>query len=283
MNVSVVTDVIKIRVRRTSDDKVIPGNGRRNRMQYAKGKIQEIEIYGQVEESSAQATKQTTASGAPGITPGAPAQAAEEKPKAPPAALSLELPKGTYNLTGPIPVKISLKVGPDDLVVLADSVRDEMFRTKLLVKKASGEKIACTKPTPPLSNPRPYRGADREVSVRDAKTLDADSVVTVDIPNLLEYYPIKEPGTYTVQIDMDLEVHDNFVGRNQTQIDDRERTIHDVNSKANYSQTEKASIIQGLREEIDQLKKRKDSRYLVVGSREKSLSLNSNVLELVVQ
>ena len=64
--------------------------------------------------------------------------------------------------------------------------------------------------------------------MRNARTLDADSVVTIDIPNLLDYYPISEPGTYTVQFDLGLAAHKEFVGRSQTQIDDLERTIRDV-------------------------------------------------------
>lgn len=283
MNVSAVTDKVKVIVRRTSDDTVTPGaRGRRRQVRHASGKINEIEIYGLVEEGSIEAAEYAAAPGVPGV-PGAPAGEPVAEPNAPPALLDLESPQSTYTPSGPIPVKINLKIGPDDLVVLADSVSDEMLRTKLLVKTASGEKVPCSKPTPRISNPRPYRGTGREVMVRDARTLDADSVVTVDIPDLLEYYPIKEPGNYTVQLDMELEVHDSFVGRVQTQIEDLEMTIRGVNAKSTYSQTERASIIQQLRGEIEQLKKKKGGRYLVVGARGKLLALSSNVLELVVQ
>jgi len=280
MDVSAVTDKIKVTVRRTSDDTVTPGERfRRKQVRHASGQIKEIEIYGLVEEGSTEAAEYAAA---PGV-PGAPAQEPVAKPKAPPAVLTLESPQSTYTPSGPIPVKINLKIGPDDLVVLADSVSDEMLLTKLLVKTASGEKMLCSKPTPQISNPRPYRGAGGEVMVRDAKTLDADSVVTVDIPNLLEYYPIEEPGNYTVQLDMGLEVHSEFVGRTQSQIEDLEMTIRGVNAKSTYSQTERASIVQQLRGEIEQLKKKKGDRYLVVGRKGKPLDLNSNVLELVIQ
>lgn len=286
MNVSAVTDKIKIRVRKTSDDeRMAGGRSRGGRMHHANGKINEIEIYGLVEAPPTEVAGQEGQAATPGI-PGiaaAPTQQAVEEPKAPPATLSLESPQSTYTLADPVPVKISLAVGPDDLVVLADSVSDEMLRAKLLVKNAAGERIACTKPTPRVSNPRPYRGAGREVMVRDARTLDASSVVTVDIPNLLDYYPITEPGNYTVQFDMELEVHDNFVSSSQTQIEDRERTIRDISSRTNYTQTEKASLIQGLREEIEELRKKKDRRYLIVGRKGESLELASNVLELVIQ
>jgi hypothetical protein len=279
MNVSTTTDRIRVRVRETSDDELLPGGrGRRNRVDRAKGKIQEIEIYGLVEEAPAEVAEEAAVPGAPGVS-----AASEEKPKAPPAVISLQSPQSTYALAGPIPVKIDLKIGPDDLVVLADSVSDEMLRVKLLVKNAAGEKITCSKPTPRVSNPRPYRGVGRPVNVRDARTLEAESTLTVDVPNLLDYYPIKAPGNYTVQLDLQLEHHDNFVGRSQTQIADIERTIREVSSRSNYTQTERASIIQGLKEEIAQWEKRKDSRYLVVGRKGTLLDLSSNALELVIQ
>ncbi len=285
MSVSTVTDKIRIRVRKTSDDERLPGGRSRRQVRRAKGKIREIEIYGLVEAQPTETVVTEGQASTPGI-PGAtavPAEKAEEKPKAPPAVLSLESPQSAYALAGPIPLKINLAIGPDDLVVLVDSMGDEMLSTKLLVKNAAGEKIACAKPTPRVSNPRPYRGTGREVRVRNARTLDANSVVAVDIANLLEYYPITEPGNYTVQFDMKLGVHDDFVSSGQTQIKDRERTIRDIGGRANYSQTEKASLIQGLREEIEELKRRKDRRYLIVGRKGKPLELTSNVLELVIQ
>lgn len=287
ISVSAVTDKIRIRVRKTSDDERQAGGRRRGgRMTHAKGKIKEIEIYGLVEAHASESdVGQGEAAGVPGVpgVPGATAQKAAEKPKVPAAVLSLESPQSTYAAAGPVPLKVNLAIGPDDLVVLADSVSDEMLCVKLLVKNAAGEAIPCSKSAPKLANPRPYRGTGREVMVRNARTLDANSVVTLDIPNLLEYYPITEPGNYTVQFDMQLDVHDDFVGSAQTQIADRERTIRDISSKSNYSQTERASLIQGLREEVEELKKRKSKKYLVVGRRGELLELASNVLEFVIQ
>ena len=105
----------------------------------------------------------------------------------------------------------------------------------------------------------------------------------MEIPNLLEYYPIDKPGEYTVQLNLNLETHDNYVGRAQTQIADREITIREINTSSNYSATEKAGIIQGLRDEIEQLKKSKSKRYLVVGSKGKLIRIGSNILKLTVQ
>lgn len=280
MNVSAYTENIKVRVRQTSDDERIR-RGRRWRVKHARGKIREIELYGLVTAEPPEAGAQPGTSGASGV-PGFTGQKAEEKPVEP-ATLSLESPQTIHTAAGPIPMKINLKVGPDDLVVLADSVGDDMLCTKLLVKNAAGEKVPCAKPTPAVANPRPYRGAGRPVNVRDARTLEADSVITVDVPNLLEYYAINAPGNYSVQLDLELEHHDDYVGRYQSQIDDIERTIRDVNTKANYSQTERAAIISGLREDIEQLKKKKEQRYLVVGRKGKPVNVSSNILELIIQ
>jgi len=332
--VSTTTEKIKVRVRETSDDTLRPGGrGRnRNRMQRAKGKIQEIEIYGLAEAHAEEAeeaemveeevesfgtdavfttpeadkvkqqsaaldtsaativpTKKTEAKAISESKTAAKTEVVKPKPKpklkpkAPPASTKLESAQNTYALAGPVPVKVSVKIGPDDIVVLDDSMKDEMLFTKFVVKNASGEQIACSKPAPKISRARPYRGSGREVNVRDARTLDADSIFTLDVANLLEYYSITEPGSYTVQFDMNLGVYAMFVGRNQTQIQDLERTMRGINSRANYSQTEKATLISGLQEDINKLKKDKSHRYIVVGSRRKSLALKSNVLELTIQ
>ncbi|MFC1717331.1 hypothetical protein ACFL6S_26970 [Candidatus Poribacteria bacterium] len=320
------TDQIKVRVRKTSDDERLTGRGNRWRsVRRAKGKIQEIEIYGLVGKEIEQETEQVVdeiegtavpatfvaadtpeaaesqAAAAPDASsqetpagekpevakqdtkPGAPAPKTQPKPQSPPAAVSLESPQDTYSLAVPIPMMVNVKIGPDDLVVLADQVKDEMLFTKILVKNATGETIACSVPAPKLSSTKPYRSSGRPVDVRDAATLDADSNVMVDIPNLLEYYPITEPGTYTVQFSMRLAVHSKFVGRYQTQMQDLEASIRDINTSPGLAQSDKRSVTQGMREELNELKLKKEHRYIISGTRGKSLQLNSNILELVIQ
>ena len=215
--------------------------------------------------------------------PSVPVKKAKPKPKSPPATVSLKSPQDTYTLTGAIPVTVDIKIGPDDLVVVADQVKDEMLLTKLLVKTAAGEAIACSKPTPRLSATRPYRVSGRPVDVRNAETLEPDSVITLDMPNLLEYYPITEPGTYTVQFSMQLGVHSRFVGRYQTQIDDLEASIRDISTNPALAQSEKILVVRDMKEEVNQLKLKKDHRYVIAGTRGKPLQLNSNILELVIQ
>ena len=158
-----------------------------------------------------------------------------------------------------------------------------MLFTKILVKTATGEAIACSVPAPKLSSTRPYRSSGRPVDVRDAATLEADSNVKVDIPNLLEYYPITEAGTYTVQFSMRLAVHSRFVGRYQTQIQDLEATIRDINTNPGLAQSDKRSVTEGMKEEVNELKLKKEHRYIVAGTRGKPLQLSSNILELVIQ
>jgi len=299
------TDQIKIRVRKTSDDERIPrGRSGRRSVRHANGKIQEIEIYGLVEKITEQEAElvfeevegiavpatfttpasDTSAQAAPTTTSvGISKQKAKPKPKAPPAAVSLESSQDTYALADPIPVTVNIRIGPDDLVVLEDQAEDEMLVTKLLVKNASGEIVECSKPAPRLSPTRPYRASGRSVDVRNAKTLDADSVVVLEIPNLLEYYPITEPGSYTVQFSMQLAVYTRFVGRYQTQIEDLQSSIRDISSNPALAQSDKASVVNGMKEEINQLKQEKGHRYIVAGIRGKALHLSSNALELVIQ
>ena len=290
--VTTVTDQVKLRVRKTSDDEVYSTGGGRKQLRRGKGKIQEIEIHGMQETVKAPTPtpEQVATAGSPGSTGtevggsiATPAPPVPEKPKAPPIAVRLELSKNTYNMAASIPVKMNISIGPEDLVVLADSVTEAMLRTKLTLKDSSGEVIKCAKQPPRLSFPKPYRGTGKEVSVRNAATLDADSSIDVNIPNLLEYYPIDKPGTYTIQINEKLEVHEKFLGSAQTQAEDLERTIRDINSRSNYTAQEKASLIQTLRDEIAEAQKVKGNRYLEVGARGNQIDMVSNILEITIQ
>ncbi len=276
-NVSTQTDRIKIRVLRTSDDETIPGGrGGQARLRHAPGKIQEIEIYGFTTAKPEQPTPQQASSASETTVP-------VEKPKAPAIAVNLETPQKTYPSSGPIPLKMNFKIGQDELIVLADHFSDQMLISKLVVKNSSGEVINSSKPAPPLSRPVPKRFGDKPLDVREARTLSPDSVVKVEVPNILEYYPIKEPGVYTIQFNTFLELHDKFVGREQTQKEDIERRIREINARTNYTAAEKATLIQTLKEELEQMEKTKAKRYIEVNARGKPFELVSNTLEITIQ
>jgi hypothetical protein len=303
MSVSANTDRIKIRVLRTSDDATIPGGrGGQSRLKHAPGKIKEIEIYGLVREATAPTAQpagttaavsgSTSTSAASGSTGTATSSATKttttvstpvEVPKGPPVTAMLEMAQKTYPIAGPIPLKINIKTGADEQIVLDEIVSSKVLSTKLIVKSSSGEVIASSKPTPSLSSPMPRRFVDKAVDVREANTLDPGSVLTVDIPNLLDYYPIKAPGTYTIQLSTWLELHTKFVGREQTEKDDLEGQIRDINSKSNFTPTEKASLIQNLRDDMKQSQKRKSKRYIETNARGTQFKLESDTIELTIQ
>jgi len=300
MSVSANTDRIKIRVLRTSDDTTIPGGrGGQSRLKHAPGKIKEIEIYGLVREVATPAVQpvstatavsgSTSTSAASGSTGTATSSATTtgsapvEVPKGPSVAAMLEMAQKTYPIAGPIPLKINIKTGADEQIVLDEIVSSKVLSTKLIVKSSSGEVIASSKPTPSLSSPMPRRFVDKAVDVREAKTLDPGSVLTVDIPNLLDYYPIKAPGTYTIQLSTWLELHTKFVGREQTEKDDLEGQIRDINSKSNFTPEEKASLIQNLRDDMKQSQKKKSKRYIETNARGTQFKLESDTIELTIQ
>lgn len=292
--VSINTDRIKIKVDRTSDDSTTPGgSGGQSRLKRAPAKIKEIEIYGMVQEPTAPAeqpagvttvTSGTTSTSTvtTSTTSTTTVSKAVEVPKGPAATATLETTQKTFPLAGPIPLKINIKTGAEEQTVLDEIVSSNFLSTKLIVK--TGETIiASIKPTPPLSSPKPRRFADKPVDVREAKVLDPDSVLTVDVADLLSYYPIKTPGTYTIQLVTWLELHTKFVGREQTEKADTESQIREINSKANYTATEKAALIQSLRDDLQQSQKKKAKRYIEATSRGTQFKLESNIIELIVQ
>ena len=293
LNVSAVTDRIRIRVARTSDDTTTPGGrGSQARLKRAPGKIKEIEIYGYAQESptpTAQAVTvktETTALGTSTTSPttGATTESAPvEVPKGPPLSATIEVTQRSFPLSGPIPLKINIKAGADEINTLEDMLSEKMLSTKLIVKSASGNVIACSKPVPPLSSPRPYRSSDKPVDVRNAITIDPNGTLTVNIANLLDYYPINAPDTYTVQLVTWVDLHDKYVGREATEKEDLERQIRDINSKSNYTAQEKAALIQNLKDELLQSQKRKSKRYIEVNAKGKPFKLESNTIEITIQ
>jgi hypothetical protein len=292
--VSINTDRIKIKVDRTSDDTTTPGGrGSQSRLKRAPAKIKEIEIYGMVQEPAApteQPARTVVSSGTSSTSTVTSSTSSTtivsktvEVPKGPATTATLEITQKTFPLAGPIPLKINIKTGAEEQTVLDEIVSSNVLSTKLIVKSSTGETIASIKPTPPLSSPKPHRFADKPVDVREAKILDPNSILTIDVDNLLSYYPIKTPGTYTIQLSTWLELHTKFVGREQTEKADTESQIREINSKANYTATEKAALIQSLRDELQQSQKKKAKRYIEASTRGTQFKLESNTIDLIVQ
>ena len=295
LNVSATTDKIRVRVVKTSDDTTTPGGlGSQARLKRAPAKIKEIELYGYAQEAPAPAVQVTAApastaspdtTGATSttvttaITEAAPA----EVPKGPPVSATLEIAQKSFPATGPIPLKINIKAGADEVVTIEDILSDKMLATKLIVKPTSGNAIANSKPTPPLSSPRPYRAADRPIDVRNALTILPDGVLAVNIANLLDYYAMATPGTYTIQLVTWVDLYDKYVGRESTEKDDLERQIRDINSKSNYTAQEKTTLIQSLKEELAQSQKKKSKRYIETSTKGKPYKLESDTIEITIQ
>ncbi|MGB9597055.1 MAG: hypothetical protein ACPL7B_12305, partial [Candidatus Poribacteria bacterium] len=296
LDVSAVTDRIRIRVARTSDDTTTPGGrGSQARLRRAPGKIKEIEIYGYAKEGSTPTTQVLTAktetiesgtsttSTATSSTTATTESVPVEVPKGPPISATIETTQKSFPISGPIPLKINIKAGADEINTLEDMLSEKMLSTKLVIKSSSGNIIACSKPVPPLSSPRPYRSADRPVDVRNAVTIDPNGTLVVNIANLLDYYPINVPDTYTIQLVTWIDLHDKFVGREATEKEDLERQIRDINSKTNYTAQEKAAIIQSLKDELLQSQKRKSKRYIEVNAKGRPFKLESDTIEITVQ
>jgi hypothetical protein len=294
--VSVKTDRIKIKVDRTSDDSTTPGgSGGQSRLKRAPAKIKEIELYGMVQEPMAPAeqpagtttvtsgTASTSTVTTSTTTSTTTVSKVVEVPKGPAATATIETTQKTFPLAGPIPLKINIKTGAEEQTVLDEIVTSNFLSTKLVVKNSAGETIASIKPTPPLSSPKPRRFADKPVDVREARILDPDSVLTVDVADLLSYYPIKTPGTYTIQLVTWLELQTKYVGREQTEKADTESQIREINSKANYTATEKAALIQSLKDDLQQSQKKKAKRYIEATTRGTQFKLESNTIDLIVQ
>ena len=290
LNVTATTDKIRIRVVKTSDDTTTPGGrGSQARLKRAPAKIKEIEIYGYAKDAvpapvaAVGTTSATTGTASTTITTAVTETAPAEAPKGPPITATLEVAQKSFPSAGPVPLKINIKAGADEVITLEDILSDKMLATKLIVKSASGNAIASSKPTPPLSSPRPYRAVDKPIDVRNALTIQSNTVLSVNIANLLDYYAMTTPGTYAIQLVTWVDLHDKFVGRESTEKDDIEGQIRDINSKSNYTAQEKSALIQSLKEELTQSQKKKSKRYIETSTKGKPFKLESDTIEITIQ
>jgi hypothetical protein len=303
LNVSATTDKIRIRIVKTSDDTTMPGGrGSQARLKRASAKIKEIELYGYAQDSpapSAQAVKTgavittsgtSTTTGATSavtssktVTTAVTEAVPAEVPKGPPITATLEIAQKSFPSVGPVPLKINIKAGADEVITIEDLLSDKTLSTKLIVKPASGNAIASSKPTPSLSSPRPYRAVDKPIDVRNALTIQPNTVLAVNVVNLLDYYAMTTPGTYTIQLVTWVDLHDKFVGRETTEKDDIESQIRDINSKSNYAAQEKTALIQNLKDELIQSQKKKTKRYIETSTKGKPYKLESDTIEITIQ
>jgi hypothetical protein len=200
------------------------------------------------------------------------------------ARLTIETPKTTYKLGEAIPLELKLNVGKFDLLVPQDSVETEKMVSQLAVTSAEGTKIECLK-TIPQPKPKELTKDGKAVQGQPGIELKADTEISTSIENLLEYYPLTQPGVYTAQLNIVLPVYKETVVQKPDNILELEEEINAFQSDSRLSADKKQQAIAALRDEISMLEEKgsRPQMFVVLDSLRGNAELQSNMIRFTIQ
>ena len=200
------------------------------------------------------------------------------------ARLTIEMPKTNYKLDEAIPIELTLNVGKFDLLVPQDSVEPEKMVSHLVVKSAEGTEIECLK-TIPQPKPEGLKKAGKSVQGRPGAELKAGTEISASIENLLEYYPLTQPGSYTAQLNIVLPVYKETVIKKPDSILELEEEIKAYQSDSRLPANKKQQAVAFLREEIEMLEEQgsRPQMFVILDSFRGNAELQSNVIKFTIQ
>lgn len=199
------------------------------------------------------------------------------------ARLTIKMPKTNYNLDEAIPIELKLNVGKFNLLVLSDSVEPEKMISHLVVKSSEGTKIESRK-TIPQAKPEVLKKDGKSVQGRPGVELKAGAEILNSIENLLEYYPLTQPGEYTAQLNIVLPVYKETVVKKPDSILELEEEIKAFQSDPRLPANKKQQAIAALQEEIDMLEEqgKRPQMFVILDSFRGNAEIQSNVIKFTI-
>lgn len=200
------------------------------------------------------------------------------------ARLNIKTPKTTYKLDEAIPIELKLNVGKFDLLVPQDAVEPEKMVSHFVVKSAEGTEIKCLKTTP-QPKPKTLKKDGKSVQGRPGTELKANTEISASIDNLLEYYPLTQPGAYTAQLNIILPVYKESVMKKPDSILELEEEIKAFQSDSRLPANKKQQAVAALREEIEWLEEqgKRPQMFVILDSFRGNAELQSNVIRFTIQ
>ncbi len=202
--------------------------------------------------------------------------------------IHLSTPKTSYAAKEAIPLEISIQNGKFDLFVPFVTVATKSAFTAITVTNANGEVVKRKRPIT-MENPQKYViHQGKSVRCIQGFELKAGAQQTVSLENLRQYYRLPA-GTYTIAVEVELEVYRESLLEPHPQIVELEQDIARLQSNVDAALTPavKRDAINEIREQIEFIKsKHKDEKralYLPVKSRRGKASLMSNSITLTLE
>ena len=116
--------------------------------------------------------------------------------------------------------------------------------------------------------------------------LEKGTEMPYSIDNLLEYFPMTQPGAYTAQVNLELPLCKDFIVKKPKQIENLEAQIADYEKSTRLSANKKQIAIAALQEEIKNLEAEgnfKSEMFVVLSSFRGDAEIQSNVIEIKIQ
>jgi len=200
------------------------------------------------------------------------------------ALLTIKTPKTNYGLGEPIPIELKINVGKFDLFVLKDAVETERMASQLVIKSSAGTEIKSIKKIR-QSKPEPLKKDGKQVQGRTGAELKADTEISGSIENLLEYYPLNQPGEYTAQLNIVLPVYKENVIKKPDSILELEEEIKLIKNDSRLPDNKKQVAVFALQDEITLLEEqgKRPQMFVLLDSFRGNAELQSNVIKFTVQ
>ncbi len=198
------------------------------------------------------------------------------------ATLNIETPEKNYTQGEAIPLKLTLKAGKFDLLMKEYSA--EMIVSRLSVKSEDGTEVKCQKNfLAPAAKPIKKNG--KKVECQPGAFLEKGAEKSYSINNLLEYFPMTQPGFYKAQLNLKLQIYTDSVIQKPPKIRDVEEQIAEYKKSTRLSANKKQIAIAVLQEEIKTLEKEgvKSKMFVVLSSWRGNAEIQSNLIEIAIR
>jgi hypothetical protein len=206
----------------------------------------------------------------------------------PPTIMELQLSssKPIYAIDEAIPLEMTTQVGKFDLLVPYAAVEGKGAFTNLVVKNEMDEIVKPKHPIALADEPKTLMRNGNHVSCIRGVDLKAGTVREALLENLNTYYKL-EPGDYTLQVLMNLNVYRESLRDQSPQILEYEREVAAIQKSPKLPASEKQQAVAQLREEIEFMRSKMEDKlnkiYLPLNSLRGTAELESSVTSLKIQ
>lgn len=204
------------------------------------------------------------------------------------AVLELSTPKATYSQDDTIPLELKIQNGKFDLLVPISSVAMQRAFKQITVTDSNGEIVKNKKMIPFENTLKTLYKDGKSVRAIQGFDMKAGTMQTASLDNLLEFYKL-DPGSYTVNVAIELEVYDEFMMDQHPQIIELEREIYDIQNSKNpqFTPEVKKEAIGYTQDQIKAIQEKyKDDLqniYLPLKSRRGKALLESNSIAVTIE